>query len=216
MEGAVYLFWHDKAFLNRTGMRNRHDHGTPRQIGKGREESIGHCRTPVLPHDVRPAVRGQDLDEGLEVQRQGRPVVIAFCGNLRWWMAAQERCNHPMAGSSERSHLMFPGPSNVGITMQQKQQRSRSLFEKGKFNPVGDNASFLHFSLRMGPLGIFGCPERAAFVPGWLALGDTRTRRLGLRTTYGAEPAGHVSKIGAPGARSASVSVFVASTPPII
>src|SRR5271170_8429759 len=80
MEGAVYLFWRawrDEAPLNRTGMWDRHDHGTPHQFGKGREESIGHCRTPVLPHDVRPAVRGQDLDEGLDVERQGRPVVIA-------------------------------------------------------------------------------------------------------------------------------------------
>src|SRR5271168_175441 len=51
-----------------------------------------------------------------------------------------------MAGSGERSHLMFPGPSNVGIAMQQKQQRPRSLFEKGEFDPVGDDASFLHFS----------------------------------------------------------------------
>src|SRR5277367_4572098 len=49
MEGAVYLFWLEKALLNRTGMRNRHDHGTPHQIGKGREEPIGQCRTPVLP-----------------------------------------------------------------------------------------------------------------------------------------------------------------------
>src|SRR5271167_5215591 len=149
MEGAVYLFWRawrDKALLNRAGMRNRHDHCTPHQFGKGREESIGHCRTPVLPPDVRPAVRGQDLDEGLEVERQGRPVVIASCGNLRWRMAAQERCNHPMAGSGERSHLMFPGPSIVGIAVQQKQQRPRSLFEKGEFDPVGDDASFLHFS----------------------------------------------------------------------
>src|ERR1700691_1835283 len=146
MEGAVYLFWCDKALLNRTGMRNRHNHGTPHQIGKGSKESVGHCRAPVLPHDVRPAVRGQDLDEGFEVERQGRPVVIASCGNLRWRMGAQEGRNHPMAGSGERSHLMFPGPSIVGIAMQQKQQRPRSLFEKGEFDHVGDDASFLHLS----------------------------------------------------------------------
>src|ERR1700733_10630538 len=149
MEGAVYLFRLGKALLNGTGMRNRHDHRTPHQIGKGREESIGYCRTPVLPHDIRPAVRGQDLDEGLEVECQGGSVVVAFCGNLRWRMAAQERCDHPMAGSGERSHLMFPGPSNIGIAMQQNQQRSRSLFKKGEFDSVGDDASFLHVSLRM-------------------------------------------------------------------